>query len=37
MFDFDQINCVDRYACIFLFSAVIQTLNHLQLYIVDTP
>ncbi len=30
MCSFDQSNCVVRYACIFLFSTVIQTLNHLR-------
>ncbi len=28
MLTFDQSNCFVRYACIFLFSTVIQTLNH---------
>ncbi len=36
-FCFDQSNCFVRYACIFVFLTVIQTLNHLGLYIVDVP
>jgi hypothetical protein len=37
MLTFDQSNCFVRYACIFLFSTVIQILHNLQLYIVDVP